>query len=76
MILIIKFPIPSHLQNYLELVGYENDEFKITGLVKCRCGSVSFIREESLKVIKCLSCNKDKFEIEVAITFQGKDDFI
>lgn len=114
----MEYPIPSHLKNYLELIGDENDEFKIKGIVKCKCGSKSFKiyesnnkmivkvfcslcneelilfdedkhgwngfvcndnflnREESLNITKCSKCNNDKFEIEVTIASQGKEDFI
>ncbi len=59
----MEFPIPSHLKNYLELISDENDEYKVTSIIKCKCGSESFsIYESNNKMIVkivCSSCNKE-----------------
>lgn len=45
------------------MIGDENDEFKITVIVKCKCGSESFrIYESNNKMIVkliCSACNKE-----------------
>lgn len=59
----MEYPIPSHLKDYLELIDDENDEFKVKGIIKCKCGSEKFnIHESNNKMIvqlHCSLCNKE-----------------
>lgn len=57
------YPIPKHLQSFLTLIGKENSEYEVTGLIHCSCNCEQFEVWESndrniVKLI-CKQCGKE-----------------
>lgn len=38
----MNYPIPDHLRPYFVPIGDENSELRVTGALRCRCGSAMF----------------------------------
>ena len=59
----MEYPIPRHLQPYFKVVGEENDEFRVDGIIDCLCGYEQFEVWENndRQVIKlvCKHCGKE-----------------
>lgn len=55
-------PVPTHLQQYLIPIGDENNEYQVTGNIRCLCGNEKFEIFESNKrhIIKliCSQCRE------------------
>ena len=57
------YPIPTHLQQFLEPVGEENSEYEVTGTVRCTCGCKNFevwqSNERQIIKLVCKQCGKE-----------------
>ena len=79
----MNYPIPTHLQPFLNVVGDDNSEYEVTGVIHCPCGCDEFeVFESNDRQIVKLKCKKCGKEIEVLDTgkhgwngFVCKDDF-
>lgn len=59
----MELPVPTHLKDILFPIGNDNNEFEVTGEIKCSCGNEYFEIWESneqliVKVI-CKQCKKE-----------------
>ena len=60
----MKLPIPTHLQQYFITSERGNDEYKVTGTIRCACGGENFeIWESNERHIIQLICKNCKREI-------------
>ena len=79
----MELPIPRHLKNFLHLIG-DNNEYSVSGTIRCKCGSKSFYIYESnnKKIVKvtCSECGKDILLFDEGKHgwngFVCKDDFL
>lgn len=67
----MNFPIPTHLQPFLTIIGEENSEYEVTGAIHCSCNCEQFEVWESndrhiVKLI-CKQCGE-----EIIILDSGK----
>ena len=67
-----ELPIPSRLVKNLFPIGEDNNEFRVTGIIKCECGHELFEVYESndkeLVKLHCCECGK-----EIMLFDAGKD---
>lgn len=79
-----KYPIPSHLTDYLEPTENKNNEFKVNGNIKCTCNNSAFnvyeSNEQMIVKLICVSCNKEILLFDEGKHgwngFVCKDDFL
>ncbi|MBQ7455098.1 MAG: hypothetical protein IJS53_01535 [Clostridia bacterium] len=54
------YPIPDHLKPYLVPIGDENSELRVTGALRCKCGSAMFTPyvndAGTIAAAKCRKC--------------------
>ncbi len=78
------FPIPTHMWSYLVLTGEENNEFEVTGTIRCTCGQEYFEVYESndrhLVKLRCKVCGQEIVLLDAGKHgwngFVCKDDFL
>jgi len=59
-------PIPTHLKDFFFPVGNDNNEFEVTGIIKCSCGNDCFeVWESNGRLILKVVCSKCKKEFMV-----------
>ena len=82
--ILVNFPIPTHLWSYLVLTGEENNEFEVTGTIRCTCGQEYFEVYESndrhLVKLCCKACGQEIVLLDAGKHgwngFVCKDDFL
>ena len=56
----MQYPIPDHLKPYLIPTGEDNSELRVTGALRCKCGSALFIpyinEAGTIAAAKCVKC--------------------
>ena len=74
----MEFPIPTHLQPFLTMIGEENSEYEVTGTIHCSCNCEQFevwgSNDRNIVKIICRQCGE-----EIIILDSGKhgwDGFI
>lgn len=80
----VDYPIPTHLKEYLTLIGEENSEYEIAGSIHCSCGCEQFEVWESNECrsvkLKCMQCGKEIVVFDSGKHgwngFVCKDDFL
>ena len=71
-------PVPTHLQPYLQPTGEHNNEYEVTGVIQCPCGSGTFeVWESNERQIVTLGCRQCGKEILVFVSGRhGWDGFV
>ena len=71
-------PIPTHLKEILSLMGDENNEFEVTGKIRCSCGNEFFEIWESNErlIVKavCKQCKKEYLIFDNGKTLSVKSE--
>ncbi len=59
----MELPVPTHLKDIFSPVGNDNNEFEVTGEIKCSCGNEYFeiweSNEQLMVKILCKQCKKE-----------------
>ena len=59
----VELPIPTHLRTFLVPAGENNDEFSVTGAIRCPCGGEHFALTESndrgIVKLVCSGCGRE-----------------